>query len=90
MKRILFSLFVGLLLDGCSLIEEERKNYQWEIENSISMYQFLLNDELENGKSYKSMEYINYIACMEKNQRLRVRFERAKIRCTDDNKLIKN
>ena len=89
MERLLFPLIIGLLFAGCSSIEEDRKKYQWEIEKSISMYKFLLNDDLEEGKSYQSIEYINYIACLEKSKRHRVGFLRAKMSCSEETKFIK-
>ena len=89
MKRFILLLFMGFLIAACGLTKEEKNKYQWELEKATSMYEFLFKEGLDKAMSEtsakkldKSMAYIKYIACINKNQRLRVRFERAKMDCT--------
>ena len=60
-----------------------------EVTINGKLNEFLLRDDLKKGRSSKSMEYINYIACMEKSQRLRVRFKKAKTSCIKTTNLSK-
>ena len=93
-KRLSLPLFIGVLLSGCALTEEDRKQYKWEIDKAISMQKFLLDEGVNNITNNNntsaidnSIAYINYIACMERNKRRRVRFSRAKIICIHQNEI---
>ncbi len=89
MRRFLLLLLCGLVLVSCKSRQKDTEKYQWEVDKATSMQIFLLTKVLEDANSNKnyshklkeSISFIKYIACIERNQRKRKRFPKAKTSC---------
>ena len=68
MKKIVLALILWFGIVGCGLTEKEKKQYQWEIQKSISMQEFLLREGLNKKTIKRIRHYTILMQLSEKNE----------------------